>query len=290
MPLVNRLRARNVHIYDFKERSNVLGGTFLAQQITNSKFYALLDMFIVSSGDLPAYFLQTEDGIKIERNSDFFEPGDYYLDVAGVQITDEAPLIRTVSTVTGTRLEAFTDAVCSRDDQCIISGRRVVTYNNVSFYTGFGAAHIFPLAYESHWNSHDYSRWITQVPENGRGSIDSVQNGLLLSSEAKDMFETYSLSINPDIFTCFFPAAARFAGNIVPQSFLDNPLRTPDQLLRWHFRQAVLTNMKGVGEPVFEHQFDSGANIMGDIRNGPKAAERMEFEIFSRLAVHTEVV
>ena len=48
--------------------------------------------------------------------------------------------------------------------------------------------------------------------------------------------------------------------------------------------------MKGVGEPVFEHQFDSGANIMGDIRNGPKAAERMEFEIFSRLAVHTEVV
>ena len=83
MPLVNRLRARNVHIYDFKERSNVLGGTFLAQQITNSKFYALLDMFIVSSGDLPAYFLQTEDGIKIERNSDFFEPGDYYLDVAG---------------------------------------------------------------------------------------------------------------------------------------------------------------------------------------------------------------
>ena len=59
----------------------------------------------------------------------------------------------------------------------------------------------------------------------------------------------------------------------------------PDNLLRWHFRQAVLINMRGAGEPVFEHDFPPGSDIMGDIINGPKAAERMEFELFDRIAV-----
>lgn len=29
--------------------------------------------------------------------------------------------------------------------------------------------------------------------------------------------------------------------------------RVSDEILRWHFRQAVLANMKGAGDPVFEH-------------------------------------
>ena len=36
--------------------------------------------------------------------------------------------------------------------------------------------------------------------------------------------------------------------------FLDNPQRPVDELVRWHFRQAVLANMKGAGEPIFEHE------------------------------------
>jgi len=40
--------------------------------------------------------------------------------------------------------------------------------------------------------------------------------------------------------------------------------------------------MKGVGEPIFETDFPGG-DMMGEIRNGPKAAERMEFELNSRL-------
>ena len=42
--------------------------------------------------------------------------------------------------------------------------------------------------------------------------------------------------------------------------------------------------MKGAGEPVFEHDFPPGSDIVGSIRQGPKATERMEFELFSRLA------
>ena len=57
----------------------------------------------------------------------------------------------------------------------------------------------------------------------------------------------------------------------------------PDELLHWHFRQAVLTNMKGAGEPCFENDFPAGSDMMGEIMSGPKAAERMEFELFGRL-------
>jgi len=47
--------------------------------------------------------------------------------------------------------------------------------------------------------------------------------------------------------------------------------------------------MRGVGEPIFEHDFPPGSNIMGDIMSGPRAAERMEFEFFNRLGAHTEL-
>ena len=52
-----------------------------------------------------------------------------------------------------------------------------------------------------------------------------------------------------------------------------------DQLLRWHFRQAVLTNMKGASEPVLECDFPPSSDMIGEIMSGPKAAERMEFEL-----------
>ena len=42
--------------------------------------------------------------------------------------------------------------------------------------------------------------------------------------------------------------------------------------------------MRGEGEPVFEHDFPPGSDMIGDIINGPKAKEKMEAELFSRLA------
>jgi hypothetical protein len=78
------------------------------------------------------------------------------------------------------------------------------------------------------------------------------------------------------------------SGKYLDQEFLDNPQRPVDELLRWHFRQAVLTNMKGAGEPIFEHDFPPGSDIVSDILRGPRAAERMEFELFGRLAAQVE--
>ncbi len=79
------------------------------------------------------------------------------------------------------------------------------------------------------------------------------------------------------------------AGKYLDQEFLDNPQQPIDQLLRWHFRQAVLANMRGAGEPRFEHDFPPGSDIVGDILCGPKSGERMEFELSNRLAAQVEL-
>jgi len=43
--------------------------------------------------------------------------------------------------------------------------------------------------------------------------------------------------------------------------------------------------MKGASEPVLECDFPPSSDMVGEIMSGPKAADRMEFELFSRLAV-----
>ncbi|KAI9772464.1 MAG: hypothetical protein M1840_000667 [Geoglossum simile] len=84
---------------------------------------------------------------------------------------------------------------------------------------------------------------------------------------------------------CFAEDGPGIAGRHLGQEFLNNPSRPIDQLLRWHFRQAVLVNMRGAGEPIFETDFPPGTDMMGEVLSGPRAAERMEFELFSRLAI-----
>jgi hypothetical protein len=48
--------------------------------------------------------------------------------------------------------------------------------------------------------------------------------------------------------------------------------------------------MRGVGEPIFEHDFPPGSDIVGTILEGPKAAQRMEFELYNRLATQFELM
>ena len=62
-----------------------------------------------------------------------------------------------------------------------------------------------------------------------------------------------------------------------------NPHHVSGQLLRWHFRQSVLANMRGAGEPIFEHDFPPGTDMMREIQEGPLAKERFELELSHRL-------
>lgn len=49
----------------------------------------------------------------------------------------------------------------------------------------------------------------------------------------------------------------------------NDPNRVADILLYGHFKQAVLANMRGPGEPAFEQDFPPGTDQMGEIMRGP---------------------
>ena len=99
----------------------------------------------------------------------------------------------------GTRIASFRDAIRERDRRCVITGRPVLQ-PELGIWICFEVAHIFPLAYEDHWNKSNYSRWITVPPPNeSDGSIHSVQNGMLLSADMHALFDAYGVSINPDV-------------------------------------------------------------------------------------------
>jgi hypothetical protein len=87
----------------------------------------------------------------------------------------------------------------------------------------------------------------------------------------------------------FRPNSRGIGGHHLDQEYFARSDAPLDSLLRWHFRQAVLANMRGAGEPTFEHDFPPGSDIVGDILHGPKAAGRMEFELFGRLGAQMEL-
>ncbi|KAF2183424.1 hypothetical protein K469DRAFT_710935 [Zopfia rhizophila CBS 207.26] len=289
MPPINRSAGRNVHIYDSNDLDTVLGGLVLTPGVTNANFYLMVEILFIFTS---TFFLQDEDEVGVDKDDSPLQPGKYYIVAAGsFDVNDEPCLVRTISRASGTRLAKFCEAVRSRDRRCVISGVNVITLGGIDIWDGLEAAHIFPLAYEGYWIDHDYGRWITIQPARG-SSIDSVQNGILLDSVIHQLFDTYGISINPDDnykVVAFRPNIRGIGGHHIDQEYFARPDAPVDSLLRWHFRQAVLANMRGAGEPIFEHDFPPGSDIVDDILRGPKAAERMEFELFSRLAAQMEL-
>jgi hypothetical protein len=85
MPPIDRSGGRNVHIFDAKKPTVVLGGLILSNGVTNANLYSMLDIFIVYEApkDVPLNeekpFLQNNEGTKIEKNDDPLEPGEYYI-------------------------------------------------------------------------------------------------------------------------------------------------------------------------------------------------------------------
>jgi len=94
-------------------------------------------------------------------------------------------------------VHAFRHAIRLRDRRCVITGRVALGAQDDN-WIGFEAAHIFPLAYEEHWRNNKFARWISIPPIVG-GTINSVQNGILLRSDIHQLFDSFAFSINPDV-------------------------------------------------------------------------------------------
>ncbi|KAI9781116.1 MAG: hypothetical protein M1816_002474 [Peltula sp. TS41687] len=118
----------------------------------------------------------------------------------------------------------------------------------------------------------------------GNRKQEAPRNGLLLQGTVHLMFDAWQVAINPDDgykITIFGPDAFGYDGRILHPScrIPDDPRRVSDELLRWHFRQAVLFNVKGAGERIWEFDFPPGTDMIGEIMSGPDGPERMELEL-----------
>ncbi|KAF1809924.1 hypothetical protein P152DRAFT_516342 [Eremomyces bilateralis CBS 781.70] len=56
----------------------------------------------------------------------------------------------------------------------------------------------------------------------------------------------------------FRPNVRGIGSHHLDRGYFARPDAPLDSLLRWHFRQAVLANMRDAGEPIFEHDFPPG--------------------------------
>jgi len=186
--------------------------------------------------------------------------------------------------------DSFHNDIRNRDRKCVISGISVpeihIQSNN---WTTFEAVHIFPPERSSLWIQYDYGRWIAGKDGATESSkINSPRNGLLLELTVQQMFDQYLISVNPDDgykVVVFNADPFGYDGKTLDPVCRNpaDPHSVSDELLRWHFRQSVLANVKGAGEPIFEHDFPPGTDMMGEILAGPYARERFELEIAARL-------
>ncbi|PGG98320.1 hypothetical protein GX51_06882 [Blastomyces parvus] len=277
---------RNVFLH-LTSTGAAFGGLYQAGSITEDVFLWMIQNVLLVA-EQPLTVTHRASSRVITHTSHVLELGDYDISSAGpIQVTDEVSFLRILSYSSSGRENHFRDGVRARDGRCVVTG--VLNLFGSVRWTGFKTAHVFPLQHERIWTDQGYGRWVTNMENEVEASrINSTQNGLLLRSDIHELFDLYLLSINPDDgykIISFGPDSAKIDGRIL-DPICRNPNdsnRVSDELLRWHFRQAVLANVKGAGDPTFEFDFPPGMDMLADIREGPSSKERFEMEIASRL-------
>ncbi|KAG0136480.1 hypothetical protein HOY82DRAFT_479109 [Tuber indicum] len=291
---LSRPRWRNVSFYDATNPNQALGGFVQNGTITEANFLDMLGILLMTDGS-PLRVQERITSHIVSRMDQPLETGvyDIYCD-ATIQVSDEPWIHRLVSRYrpSGEDTLLHYHDVSNRDRKCVIAG---IVNPEICIqshdWTGFEVAHIFPLECENYWIQHNYELWITDIDDAaGSSKINSSQNGFLLRTDIHQMFKQYLWSVNPDdgykvvVFTI---DRFGFDGRIldpVCRSTTD-PHRVSDEILRWHYRQSVLANVRGAGEPLFEHDFSPGTDVVGEILAGPYAQERFELEVAARLRV-----
>ncbi|KAF8418983.1 HNH endonuclease-domain-containing protein, partial [Tirmania nivea] len=237
-----------------------------------------------------------DSGHVVLRTNNRLEPGEYdvYCD-SPINVNDEPWVQRLISFNVSGREDAFKIGIRARDGRCVISG----VVNRAAYrgeWTRFEAAHIFPLEKENLWverGSADGLRtWMIQTECR---KINSLQNGMLIRRDIHNSFDQYLISVNPDVsvslnnILIFILTESQdnykiFDGRVLDPVCRDpnNPHSVSDELLRWHFRQSVLANMRGAGEPIFEHDF-TGEDMIKVISGERYGNERLEMEVEARL-------
>ncbi|KAK9365074.1 hypothetical protein V1509DRAFT_643036 [Lipomyces kononenkoae] len=287
----NRSLGRDIAIYLATDTTVSIGGGFTNPTFTKTTFLDALDVLITH--DLPLRVYKINDGrVQIQRTQDPLLPGAYEVESDGqISVTDAPYYIRTSSATSSLspsgRTRSFPAAVRDRDRRCVITGvpmsQRELLLQR---WTIYDAAHIFPVALESIFHNYNFGELV--VLDERDGSVNSPQNGLLLRKDVHSLFDQYEISINPNDdyrIVCFLDDIFDLAGRQLDPVCreIGHPHHVNDNILFWHFQQAVLANMRGPGEPIFDEDIPPGFDTMDAILSGPAPGERMEFELSSRL-------
>lgn len=77
----------------------------------------------------------------------------------------------------------------------------IATHAHIDRWYGFEAAHIFPLAFLDRWNEYGFDDLPGLVPpaKSSHGFINSVMNGIMLQANLHYFFDSYEITINPDV-------------------------------------------------------------------------------------------
>ncbi|CUS08066.1 unnamed protein product, partial [Tuber aestivum] len=186
---VNRSHWRNVSFYDATNPDQALGGVVQNGSITEANFLDMLGILLVSDGS-PLRVQERISSHIISRTDLPLETGvyDIYCDCmcyislvywaaqllilsASVLVSNELWIRREVShNVTG-RDRTFCHRIRNRDRKCVISRMANPELGIKALdWSGYEAAHIFPLEHESHWVEYNYGRWITDMNDSTRSS------------------------------------------------------------------------------------------------------------------------
>jgi len=282
----DRSLGRNVHFYDATSREKPLGGLFQNGSVTEANFLDFLGILLITEGSIRVQM--GGSGHIVTRTNNRLELGEYdvFCDTS-ITVNNEPWVNRLISFNVSGRENEFKKGIRLRDGKCVITG--VVNKGAIrGNWTTFDAADIFPLEKENLWIEWNYGRWITDMDDtNGVSKINSVQNGFLLQANVHQLFDQYLLSVNPDDnykVVVFGYDNLGLDGSVLDRVCLnpEDPHRVSDELLRWHFRQSVFANMRGAGEPIFEHDF-TDEDMIGVISQEPYGRERLEMEVAARL-------
>ncbi|PWN91075.1 hypothetical protein FA10DRAFT_264973 [Acaromyces ingoldii] len=193
---------------------------------------------------------------------------------------------------TGRRGPNFTSRIRERDQRCLVSG---VTAQSKGGWEEFHACHIFARAHLDLWRAKRFASLVTDTgPSQGDAKIDSVQNGLLLLAHHHAAFDAHRFAVDVDrgyeIFD--FTRDGERHGRRLLLDHLggdDASVRPLDALLREHFWQAVLANVRDASEIYEDDGDDDWTNPDGlrmdnaALHSTDSGRQRLELELGNRL-------
>ncbi|KAF3113168.1 hypothetical protein TWF706_010157 [Orbilia oligospora] len=299
----DRQAGRTVFFFLSSSPDDCIGGC-MHHNFTQQDLYEFIDILVFAQasdtrvGSLPderAFEIRMRgNNTALENNADIpLSPGDYIIapkfSSVTLYVSDELYLDRGLSHSVTPRDSAFRDKIRHRDRGCVLSGviNKAADRGN---WKAFEAAHIWPLSKGTEWVRQNAGRWVTDSDGlSNEDKMNSPQNGILLSSNSHTLFNSHTLAVNPEAnyrVYAFDDDNFGYSEKYMSVPALQNgEVGARDTLLQWHFRQSVLANMRGAGEPIWDYGPNEEGDVVGRLLSSDHTMTRLGEEVGARLAL-----